>query len=157
MTAAMSTVTLDVQARPEHVFAVLADGWSYASWVVGTAHIRQVDPGWPARGRRIHHSVGPWPVQLHDTSEVAAVDPPRRLDLHVRLWPAGAATVHFELTGTPDGCRVTMHETPTSGPLRWLPLVDLLLTARNRETLRRLADFARHREAAGQPAPPLDS
>ena len=141
----MSVVTQDVAASPREVFAVLADGWSYASWVVGAAHIRNVDAGWPARGRCIHHSIGPWPVQVRDTTEVLHVDPDRRLTLRARLWPAGEATVHFELAPEPAGCRVTMHETLTSGPLRWLPFTDRLLAPRNRETLRRLADIAGNR------------
>jgi hypothetical protein len=31
-----------IQAPADHVFAVLADGWTYSDWVVGTAHIRDV-------------------------------------------------------------------------------------------------------------------
>ena len=32
---------------PESVFAVLADGWLYPSWVVGASRMRDVDPAWP--------------------------------------------------------------------------------------------------------------
>src|SRR5207248_1475605 len=39
-----------VNATPDRVFEVLADGWTYSDWVVGTAHIRDVDPDWPAPG-----------------------------------------------------------------------------------------------------------
>jgi hypothetical protein len=28
-----------IRTAPGRIFAVLADGWSYASWVVGAAHI----------------------------------------------------------------------------------------------------------------------
>ena len=40
----MAIVSRTIRARPEQVFAVLADGWSYSDWVDGTAHIRSVDP-----------------------------------------------------------------------------------------------------------------
>src|SRR5205823_1407725 len=66
--ALMSVTRRQVAASPEQVFAVLADGWLYASWVVGAARIRDVDDGWPSPGTKIHHSIGAWPVFLHDTS-----------------------------------------------------------------------------------------
>jgi hypothetical protein len=34
-----------IDTTPDRIFAVLADGWTYASWVVGAAHIRDVDDG----------------------------------------------------------------------------------------------------------------
>jgi uncharacterized protein YndB with AHSA1/START domain len=145
MLPAMSTVSQDIGASPAEVFAVLADGWTYAGWVVGTAHIRRMEPGWPALGTRIHHSVGPWPLHIHDTSEVLEVEDGRRLTLRVRFWPAGQAIVHFELAPISGGCRMTMRETVTAGPVRWLPFVGALLTVRNRETLSRLTDLATNR------------
>src|SRR5690606_23262165 len=54
----MADVELRVPAPPERVEAVLADGWTYSDWVVGTAHIRDVDSDWPAPGSRIHHKAG---------------------------------------------------------------------------------------------------
>ena len=61
-----------IQAPPEQVFAVLKDGWTYSDWVVGTAHIRAVDPHWPQPGSRLYHKVGPWPLSVRDHSEVLA-------------------------------------------------------------------------------------
>ena len=43
----MAEVSLNVEAPVDAVWAVLADGWSYAGWVVGASHIRDVDTGWP--------------------------------------------------------------------------------------------------------------
>ena len=63
-------VERDIAAPVEVVWSVLADGWSYANWVVGTARVRMVEDGWPAPGRRIHHSVGVWPLLLNDTTAV---------------------------------------------------------------------------------------
>lgn len=36
----MSKTSRVVGADPDDVFAVLADGWSYAGWVVGDSYIR---------------------------------------------------------------------------------------------------------------------
>src|SRR5215204_2061677 len=93
----MTEVSLTVRASREQVFAVLADGWSFAGWVVGASHIRDVDPGWPAVGSRIHHSVGPWPLVVSDVTVVREVQPPRLIELDARLWPLGAARVRLEL------------------------------------------------------------
>jgi uncharacterized protein YndB with AHSA1/START domain len=144
-----------VPAPPERVFAVLADGWSYSDWVVGTAHIRNVDADWPAKGSRLHHKAGPWPVSLRDHTEVLSCTAPSELVVQPHLWPLGEATVTIRLTPVGDGAtRVTMTEEFAAGPLRWLrtKIDDLALHYRNRESLRRLADLAVRREArARQP------
>ena len=59
---------------------MLADGWSYATWVVGAARVRDVDPGWPATGSRVHHSVGLWPLLIQDFTLVECSEPPRELN-----------------------------------------------------------------------------
>jgi hypothetical protein len=66
------------------------------------------------------------------------------------MWPLGEATVVLRLSATGDGgTRVTIAEDFAAGPLRWVrtKVNDLLLHARNVETLRRLADLAVRREA----------
>lgn len=145
----MADVTLDVEAPIERVWAVLADGWSYASWVVGASHIRAVDSGWPKQGTRIHHSVGPWPLVIQDTTEVVRCEERQLLELHARLWPAGAARITFTLR--PLSASVTelkMTEVVERGPSAFLPsfVQDVLLTPRNRETLQRLSALARRQE-----------
>jgi Polyketide cyclase / dehydrase and lipid transport len=137
-----------VGTTPERIFAVLADGWSYASWVVGAAHIRDVDPGWPAAGTRIHHRVGPWPLQINDQTTVRAVEPGRALELDAQMWPLGAAFIRIRLEPlSPTTTRVHMAEALTSGIGRLLPDVVQapLVRARNAEALRRLDDIAVHR------------
>ena len=89
----MSRTTRVLDCSPQDVFDVLADGWTYANWVVGAARIRDVDPEWPAVGSKIHHSVGMWPLLISDNTEVDHVDPPHQLRLKVRLWPTGAGVV----------------------------------------------------------------
>ena len=146
----MALVERTVQATPDRVFAVLADGWTYSDWVVGTAHIRTVDDEWPAPGSRLHHKAGPWPVSLHDSSEVIGMTPDRELTLLAGLWPLGEAWVRVRLA--PEGLaatRVTMEEQFRAGPLVALrnKLNDLVLHQRNAEALRRLDDLACGRRA----------
>ncbi|GGM96858.1 polyketide cyclase [Actinoplanes campanulatus] len=141
----MATVARTVQAPPDRIFAVLADGWSYSDWVVGTVHIRDVEEAWPAPGTRLHHKAGPWPLSLHDSSTVLACTPGKELKLNAGLWPLGAAEVDIRLDPVDGGAtRVVIEEDFTEGPLRWVrnKLNDLLLHRRNMETLRRLADIA---------------
>ena len=137
----MSTTRRSIEATPEQVWSVLADGWLYPLFVVGAARMREVDDTWPAVGSRLHHSVGSWPVLVDDTTEVLEVEEGRRLLLLARAWPAGQA--HVEITITPDagGTEVTMVENATSGPGALVPkaVQDPQLHLRNVETLRRLA------------------
>jgi Polyketide cyclase / dehydrase and lipid transport len=143
-----------VNATPEQIFAVLADGWTYSDWVVGTAHIRDVDPDWPAPGTCIHHKVGPWPFSLRDSTVSLDCEPPRMVLMQPRLWPLGEARVRLVLTPVgPRTTRVQMSEDFAHGPVRWLrtKVNDLVLHRRNRESLRRLADLAVHRTATVSP------
>jgi uncharacterized protein YndB with AHSA1/START domain len=150
----MAMVELVIQAPPQRVWEVLRDGWTYSDWVVGTAHMREVDPHWPAPGARLHHKAGPWPLSLKDSSTVLSSDEPRSLVLEAGLWPLGEARVSMTLI--PEGSRatrVTMDERFTDGPLVGLrnKLSDLVLHGRNKEALRRLADLAVRRRAAASP------
>ena len=141
----VAIVSRIVQAAPDRVFAVLADGWTYSDWVVGTVHIRDVDSAWPSPGAQLHHKAGPWPLSLHDSSTVLDCVPGERLRLKAGLWPLGAAEVDIRLAAHADGTtRVVIEETFTDGPLARVQnkLNDLVLHRRNVETLRRLADIA---------------
>jgi uncharacterized protein YndB with AHSA1/START domain len=140
--------TRTIGASAEEIFQVLADGWSYGGWVVGAAHVRDVDPDWPAVGSRLHHRVGPWPVSLDDSTRVVAVEPARLLELDARAWPVGAARIRVTLEPVDaDRTRVRMAEHLTSPKARHIPqaLQDLALVPRNRECLARLDDLAVHR------------
>ncbi len=135
-------------AGVEAVWAVLADGFRYAAWVVGASRVRAVDVGWPAVGTRIHHSVGSWPVMIDDVTEVVQCEPGRLLVMQARGWPAGEARVELELGPSdeagPGGSRIDMREDATHGPGRLIPqpLRQLAITPRNRESLQRLAYLA---------------
>jgi uncharacterized protein YndB with AHSA1/START domain len=141
-----------MDCRPEDVFDVLADGWSFGMWVVGAARIRDVDAHWPERGSRIHHSVGAWPFLLDDNTEVEEVEPPERLQLRVRAWPTGEGRVVITCRPDPLGTEVTMEEMAVSGPAKAIPkpLQDAMLGPRNAEALKRLAYLAEHRARSGE-------
>lgn len=136
----MASTTQFIEASPDEVFAVLADGWTYSNWVVGTSHIRAVESDWPAAGARLHHAVGPWPLLARDHSVVEEVRPDEEIVLVASGSAMGAARVRITLERADGGCLVTMSETPMSGPAKWLhnPAQDALLHRRNRETLHRL-------------------
>jgi hypothetical protein len=137
-----------INTSPDRVFAVLADGWSYSDWVVGTAHIRDVDASWPQPGASIHHKAGPWPLSVRDRTTVLECEPERMLLVKLRLWPLGAGRARFDLEPVGGAAtRLTLTEEFTEGPLIGLrtAINDRLLHLRNRESLRRLADLATRR------------
>lgn len=142
----MAVVSRNAPVGVEDVYAVLQNGSLYAAWVVGTAHIRDVDDGWPSVGTRIHHSVGAWPVMLQDITQVLEADPPRRLLLRAHGWPAGAAHVEITLAPQGAGTLITIDEKPAAGPAKWVygRWTDRLIHARNVEALSRLCDLARN-------------
>jgi NAD(P)-dependent dehydrogenase (short-subunit alcohol dehydrogenase family)/uncharacterized protein YndB with AHSA1/START domain len=142
------TVTRDVQAPAEAVWRVLADGWSYATWVVGAARVRDVDDSWPAEGARIHHSFGLWPALINDTTHVEASVEPARLVLTARGWPVGEARVDISITPRGDAaCTVKIEEDASDGPGKAVPrpVRQLAIGPRNVEALRRLALLAEGR------------
>lgn len=139
-----------VAAPPEAVWEQLADGWGYADFVVGTAHVRRVDPGWPRPGTRIHPVVGAWPLLRRGSTTSEEADPPRRLVLTARSWPLGGARVVFELLPRDGGTLVRLSEDAVEGPGRLVPrpLRAPLIKARNTETLARLEGLALQRGTA---------
>lgn len=148
------TVTRAMAASPERVFAELSDAWMFTGWVVGAAHIRGVDEHWPEPGSKLHHQVGSWPLMIKDNTEVLEVDPPRRIVLQARAWPAGEVRIEISVEPAADGSAVTMSERPTHGPGQWLrnPLQDAVLRRRNHESLARLAAIAENRPAPSAPS-----
>ncbi|WP_205472491.1 SRPBCC family protein [Nocardioides sp. SYSU D00038] len=144
----MSTNTRTMQATPEQLWEVLADGWLYPLWVVGASRMREVDDSWPAKGSQLHHSVGTWPMLIDDSTEVLESRPHSLLKLRARGWPAGEAQVTIRIQPHGDGCTVVLEEDVASGPglLVPKPLRDVPLGWRNVETLRRLAFIAERRQ-----------
>jgi uncharacterized protein YndB with AHSA1/START domain len=153
----MLEVTRTIDAVPERVWAVLADGWLYPSWVVGASRMRAVDENWPAPGAALHHSSGLWPLVTNDETVVLECEPPRRLKMQAKGRPAGEATVDVRIERQGDRSVVTIVEDVTKGPATRIPeqARQRLIAARNKETLRRLAYIAErrtHPDGNGSPA-----
>ncbi len=136
----------------EQVWDVLSDGWLYPLWVVGASRIRDVDDGWPAEGRKLHHSFGVWPLVIDDTTEVIEIQPDQRIVLEARGWPVGTARVEITVQPDGNGSLVSIAEDVSSGPAQLVPqpVRVAAMDIRNRETLRRLAYLAEGR-ADGSP------
>jgi hypothetical protein len=126
-------------AGADAVWAVLADGWRLAGWVVGAARVEAVDPAWPSVGARLRYGIGAWPLVLPGVAQVTASVPGHELALHGRT-PVGGIDVRVLL----DGAELRMLEDVVSGPARLVPepLRARAIAARNVETLRRLAVLA---------------
>jgi hypothetical protein len=136
----VSTTSRTIEATPDDVLAVLADGWLYPLWVVGASRMRAVDDAWPEPGARLHHSVGAWPALIDDYTEVRERER-LLLTLRARAWPSGEAEVRIRLEPVGTDTRVTIEEDVVGGPARLLPgpARHPMLHLRNTETLRRLA------------------
>lgn len=143
----MAVNSIHIDASRTRTFQVLADGWTYTNWVVGTSHMRAVSADWPAVGSKLHHAAGVWPLVTRDETEVEEMEPDRRLVLTARGRPVGEARIVIELEDEGAGCRLTMTEHPVSGPGEWLhnPVTEAVLVRRNNETLNRFAALVERR------------
>jgi len=148
----MSTNVREMNCSPEAVFAVLADGWVFPTWVVGASRMRDVDANWPQAGSTLHHSFGVWPALINDETVVKLWDPPRRMVIQPHGWPVGEAEVVIDVKPRGAGCVVRIQEHAIKGPgtLVPAPIMDLGLHIRNVETLRRLAFIAEGRSENGE-------
>ena len=146
------TVTREVAAPAQAVWDVLADGWFYATWVVGASRVRGVDHEWPAEGARIHHSFGVWPAVISDTTHVLQQQRAHRARAAGQglAGRRGEGRHHRQPPRPTSRARVAMAEDAVTGPgtLVPRPLRQLAIGPRNVEALRRLAYLAegRHRE-----------
>lgn len=139
-----------INATPEAVFDVLADGRSYGYWVVGSGEIREVEDGFPAIGTAFHHKVGWGPFKVADETRIEACERPHRLKLRAKARPLGTAVVELELYPHPQGTRVVMTEDAGDRltSLVFTPLTHFAVRARNVESLRRLARLAEDRQSS---------
>jgi uncharacterized protein YndB with AHSA1/START domain len=145
----MATVTTHIGVAPTEVYAVLANGWYYSGWVVGTSHMQAVEEAWPAEGSRLFHASGVWPATLNDETLINEVTPNKRIVMTARARPFGEARVELTLTAEGQGTKVTLTETPITGPACWWHnrLADAILHRRNVESLARLAAMSEKRTA----------
>jgi Polyketide cyclase / dehydrase and lipid transport len=143
-----------VSAEPGQIRAALADGWSYADWVVGAVHVRGVDESWPSPGSVVHHRLGGWPLTLDDETRVTAWDDDGHVELRAKLRPFGTATIRVTWRPIGNGrCRVTMEEQFVEGVARLAQMSpgQAMIRARNTECLRRLEDLSQRYSAHGGP------
>jgi uncharacterized protein YndB with AHSA1/START domain len=143
----MATVSAHIKASPAEVYRVLTDGWTYSQWVVGTSHVRAVEPDWPAPGSKLYHCVGVWPLSIRDHTQVKEAEQDRRLLLTARGWPVGEAQVELVLTPEGGGTRVDIREEATGGAGQLLrnPIGDRLIYRRNVESMARLTALVERR------------
>jgi hypothetical protein len=129
---------------PEAIWAYIGDATTYPDWVVGAAEARKVDADYPKPGSTLHHTQGLPKVGLKDTSTVVSSDPPRDLELEVRIRPFAVNGVRFILEPQNGRTHVTMLEWPKYGPVARIlgPLMVPALKLRNAETLRRLKNLS---------------
>lgn len=142
-----TVVSRQVNVPGEWVFTILSDAWLIPVWLVGAAHIREVDEHWPAVGAQLHHSIGAWPMLISDATRVVHVEPPHRLVMHARMWPLGEARVEMRVELRDAGTEIVMSEAPARGPALWLDsrLQRFYLRRRNIESLARLATLVEKR------------
>lgn len=141
------TASRETSAPRQRVWDVLADGWSYSGWVVGTSRIRAVDADWPTPGAKILHSIGTWPAVTTNETVVEHSVVGEETVLLAKLQPAATARVTLRLFDIDDGgYRIEMSEIALSRPLKWAPEgVQLLGVApRNSECTWRLTMIAEH-------------
>ncbi len=143
----MAVTTCHIAAPPAAVFATLSDGWLYSNWVVGTSHMRAVEPDWPAAGSRLFHASGAWPLVFRDETQVERCEPDRLLVLTAKGRPYGEARVTVTLTPAGGGTAVRLEEEPVAGPASLLPraITDPVIHRRNIESLARLTALAERR------------
>jgi uncharacterized protein YndB with AHSA1/START domain len=143
----MATVNAHIDASPHDVFQLLADGWTYPQWVVGTSHMRAVDASWPAIGAKLYHATGVWPAVVRDHTRVDDVIAGEKIVMTARGYPFGQAEIELTLSAEDGGTRVVMREEPTGRGAFLLrnPVVDAALGRRNVETLARLRVLAERR------------
>ena len=145
---AMTRLQRHVAATAGELFAILADGWLYPSWMVGASRIRAVDGTWPAPGARLHYSYGAWPLLVDDDTELLQWEPDKKAVLQATCWPMRQATI--ALTPEADdasGCHLNMVAEANKGAGRLMPNVvkHALMVRYNTESLQRLAFQAERR------------
>ena len=130
---------------PAQVWATLADPDNYSEWVVGTKQVRSSQGDWPLKRARFQHTVGIWPLYIHDQTSVVESDPPEHLVLEAKVRPFGSARIILELAPSETGTRVTMTEEPSAPYVARVArrLFDPLIYVRNAEALRRLENLVR--------------
>jgi uncharacterized protein YndB with AHSA1/START domain len=151
----MAVNTIVIEAPPDAVYDVLADGHRYAEWVVGAHQSEPVDPRWPEPGTTLVHRSGVPPLTLKDTTSVVSTERPSRMRLEARVRPLLIATVDIAVQPHADGSMVSMEERVVGGLARHLPAAvhHAVFRRRNTASLARLRAIVLSRPGAGQAEP----
>jgi hypothetical protein len=146
-----------IQATPEAVWDVLADGDLYAEWVVGPSEVTPKDGQWPEVGATIAYEVRLGPLRLQNESVVRRCVPGSELELEAKAGRLGTARIAVELRSWGEQCLVIVDEHPLRGPGGLLHNVgvEALIQVRHRAMLARLASLCES-QAGGRcrPDPP---
>ncbi|MDX6739155.1 SRPBCC family protein [Actinocorallia sp. A-T 12471] len=139
-----------IDAPRESVWRTLADGMTYAEWVVGTREVRSVDPAWPDVGAELHFTVGFGPLALHDRTVVRVCRPFERLELEISAGLLGTVRAAIQLIEWGKGTVVVLDEHPLRGVSAGLhgPPTELILHLRNRLVLRKLTEVVHRADEA---------
>lgn len=140
-TADVAVLNVLIERSPEQVWAVLADGDSYAKWVAGTQEVHHVDERWPQVGAVIRFTAGLGPLTVEDITTVRRLDPGRELELEAHAGWLGSARISIDVRSWGEHALVIIDEHPLSGPgARWHnALAEVMLRFRNRRMVRALA------------------
>ncbi|PPS78415.1 SRPBCC family protein [Streptomyces sp. MH60] len=146
-----------IQATPEAVWDVLADGDLYVEWVVGPSEVTPKNGQWPEVGATIAYEVRLGPLRLNNETVVRRCVPGSELELEAKAGRLGTARIAVELRPWGEQCLVIVDEHPLRGPGGLLHNVgvEALIQVRHRAMLARLANLCES-QAGGRcrPDPP---
>ncbi|MFE6286385.1 SRPBCC family protein [Streptomyces sp. NPDC057877] len=130
-----------VQATPQAVWDVLADGSRYGEWVVGPSEVTPEGGQWPRVGATISYEIRLGPVRLRNVSVVRRCEPGSALEIEAKAGRLGTARIAIELRPWGEHCLVIVDEHPLRGPGGLLHNVgvEALIQVRHRAMLARLA------------------
>ena len=144
-----------IKASPRRVWSVLADGYRYADWVVGTAESHPALGQWPQVGAEIVYEVRFGPVRLTNQTVVRRCEEGVALELEARAGVLGTARIAIELRPWGEHCLVTVDEHPLQGAGGALHNagVEALIQVRHRTMLARLAEVCEEATTHVGPGP----
>lgn len=130
-----------VQASPQAVWDVLADGDLYVRWVVGPSQVTPKSGQWPQVGATIAYQVRLGPLRLNNESVVRHCVEGSLLELEAKAGTLGTARIAIELRPWGEQCLVIVDEHPLRGPggLLHNAGVEAFIQVRHRAMLARLA------------------
>jgi uncharacterized protein YndB with AHSA1/START domain len=112
----MAELNVLAKTTPDQVWRVLADGYLYDEWVVGTKEVVGVDRAWPAVGARLRYRFGVGPLNFDGDTVVRICEPRERLELEAHAMPIGTARIAIRLLPWADETLVFIDEHPLRGP-----------------------------------------